>query len=170
MDMMYDDDDMQEDEGQEEEDEGGEVAIENEYDNAKGIVSCPFRLEFCTGLIEDDPDEAIKLFEKVVSMETEKGDWGFKALKKLTKLYFQKGKRPKVVEKFKQFMEYSKSAVTSNVSEKGLNAVLDYVGGGKDLSLTEELYNIALAALKKHNNEVNTHFFFYSLRNKILSF
>ncbi len=38
-------------------------------------------------MIEDDINEAIKGYEKVVTMEKEKGEWGFKSLKKLTKLY-----------------------------------------------------------------------------------
>jgi hypothetical protein len=51
-------------------------------------------------------------------------------------------------------MEYTKSAVSANYSEKGLNSVLDLVGGGKDLALTEELYTVALAALLQYKNEV----------------
>jgi len=50
-------------------------------------------------------------------------------------------------------MDYTKSAVTSNYSEKGINAILDVVSIGKDISLTEELFNIALAALKEQKNE-----------------
>jgi len=140
MDMMYDDEDMVENE----EGEGGgndmAVEIENEYYNAKG-------------LIEEDLEGAIKGYEKVVSLEEEKGEWGFKALKKLTKLYFQKGDRKKVTEKFKAFMDYTKNAVTSNYSEKGINSVLDAVSLGKDLSLIEELFNIALTELKAQKNE-----------------
>lgn len=140
MDMMYDDEELPDNE------EGGEgdgdvaVEIENEYYNAKG-------------LIDEDIDAAIKGYEKVVSMEPEKGEWGFKALKKLTKLYFQKGERKKVLEKFKAFMDYTKNAVTSNYSEKGINSVLDAVSLGKDLSLTEELFVIALNELKTQKNE-----------------
>jgi len=141
MDMMYDDD---EDANQEEEGEGeggGQVEIENEYYNAKGMI-------------EDDINEAIKGFEKVVSMENEKGEWGFKSLKKLTKLYHKVGNNKKVVDKFRQLMEYTKY-VTSNYSEKGINSVLDGIGiaAGKDLNIVEEVYNTCLAALKAANNE-----------------
>jgi COP9 signalosome complex subunit 2 len=42
-------------------------------------------------MIEDDVDAAIEGFENVVELEgKEKGEWGFKALKKLIKLYFKK--------------------------------------------------------------------------------
>jgi COP9 signalosome complex subunit 2 len=97
--------------------------------------------------------ESIKGFEKVVSLEKEKGEWGFKSLKKLIKLYNQVANAPKVVEKFKAFMEYTKSAVTSNYSEKGLNSVLDAIGTGKDINLIEQLYGIALATLRSQKNE-----------------
>ena len=103
-------------------------------------------------MIDEDLDEAISGFEKVLTMEKEKGEWGFKSLKKLTKLYHKKNNNKKVVEKFGQFMEYSKY-VTSNYSEKGLNSILDGIGGGKDLGLTEELYQICLNHLKTTNNE-----------------
>jgi len=142
MDMMYDDDeDMNQDDEGGEGEGGGQVEIENEYYNAKGMI-------------EDDINEAIKGYEKVVTMEKEKGEWGFKALKKLTKLYYKVGKPQKVIEKFKQLMEYTKY-VTSNYSEKGINSVLDDLGAsaGKDLSLVEEVYNVASTALKAAGNE-----------------
>jgi len=141
MDMMYDDEEVpdEEDAGGEGEGETG-VEIENEYYNAKGYI-------------EEDINQAIKGYEKVVSMETEKGEWGFKSLKKLTKLYFQQAQNKKVVEKFKALMDYTKNAVTSNYSEKGINSVLDAVSLGKDIGLTEELFNVALAALKEQKNE-----------------
>jgi len=131
---MYDDDQ------EEEEEEDDEPGIENEYYEAKAMI-------------EEDVDAAIEGFEKVVKMEEEKGEWGFKALKRLVKLYFGKDNRKKTIESFKKFMEYTKNAVSANPSEKGLNSVLDVVGAGKDLSLTEEAYNVALASLKKFNNE-----------------
>jgi COP9 signalosome complex subunit 2 len=135
MDMMYD-----EGEEMEEEEEEGEVEIQNEYYNAKS-------------LIEDDINEAILGFEKVVQLEKEKSEWGFKALKKLTKLYLQKGENKKVLESFKKLMTYTQSAVSSNYSEKGINSILDLVGSGKDLILIEELYNVALKTLQEYRNE-----------------
>eukprot|EP01116_Phalansterium_solitarium_P023947 TRINITY_DN8626_c0_g1_i1.p1 TRINITY_DN8626_c0_g1~~TRINITY_DN8626_c0_g1_i1.p1 ORF type:complete len:444 (-),score=75.61 TRINITY_DN8626_c0_g1_i1:111-1442(-) len=139
MDMMYDDEDYED--NQDDEEEGNEgVAIENEYYNSKG-------------LIEDDLDTAIEGYERVVDMDTNKGEWGFKALKKLVKLYFKKGNNKKVLQKFKQFMDCSKTAVTSNYAEKGLNAILDRISTGKDLQLTEDLYAIAIQALLEQKNE-----------------
>jgi len=39
---------------------------------------------------EDDIKGALEGLQKVLSMETEKGDWGFKALKQMVKLTFSK--------------------------------------------------------------------------------
>jgi len=104
-------------------------------------------------MIEEDIKEAISGFENVAKLEQKKGKWGFKALKKLTKLYLQTGEKQKVVEKFKQLMEYTKSAVTANYAEKGLDSVLDNVGMNKDVALAEELYSAALSALQAQKNE-----------------
>jgi hypothetical protein len=46
--------------------------------------------------MEDDISGAIEGFEEVVKMDTEKGEWAFKALKKLIQLYFQKSDLKKV--------------------------------------------------------------------------
>ena len=49
--------------------------LENQYYNAKTLK-------------EANPREAIADFEKVLELETEKGEWGFKALKQMIKLLF----------------------------------------------------------------------------------
>jgi len=142
-DIMYDEDENEEEEMQEEE-EGEGAEIENEFYNAKGSI-------------EDDVNEAIKGFEKVLTLEKgQKGEWGFKTLKNLTKLYFKMGNEKKVVEKFSAFMDYAKSAVSSNVSEKALNSILDTISNAKDmksLNLVELVYNTALNSLKIQGNE-----------------
>jgi len=68
MEMMYEDE-MEPEEEEPAEDENGEVDAENEYFNAKSSI-------------EDDIDGAIAGFENVVKIEKEKGEWGFKSLKK----------------------------------------------------------------------------------------
>jgi len=103
--------------------------------------------------LEDDLPAAIESFEQVVELDEEKSDWGFKALKKLIKLYVGQNNHKKAVDRFKKFMEYTKSAVSSNMSEKGLNSVLDVVSTNKNPTETEEMYSVALQALKKFNNE-----------------
>jgi len=45
-----------------------DVDLENQYYNSKALK-------------EDDPKSALESFEKVLELEQEKGEWGFKALK-----------------------------------------------------------------------------------------
>lgn len=79
---------------------------------------------------------------------------GFKALKKLCKLYFKENKSQKVVEKFKQLIEYGKTAVTNNIFEKGLNSIFDEVSAGTNVDLAEQLYNISIEWLAKNNERI----------------
>lgn len=54
-------------------------------------------------------------------------------------------------------MDYAKTAVTSNSSEKGLNSVLDFISTSKEnknLGLVEQVFTLALSALKDQGNEV----------------
>lgn len=44
------------------------------------------------GLLEQaELAAALKGFQEVIKMETEKGEWGFKAMKQIVKLHFQMG-------------------------------------------------------------------------------
>jgi len=146
-DMMYDDgdeyfDDDDEDQDQNDEESEG-VEIENQYYNSKG-------------LIEDSIPDAIKSYEKVIDLEDGvKGEWGFKALKKITKLNFQIEKYEVMLEKYKQFLTYTKSAVTSNYSEKGINSILDMISTNTklDLDLVQKVYDLTLKCLLDAKNE-----------------
>jgi COP9 signalosome complex subunit 2 len=80
---MSDDDDMGGDDGfeldYENTDEEPDADLENQYYNSKALK-------------EDDPLAAIESFKKVLTLEQkngEKGDWGFKALKQMMKIYFK---------------------------------------------------------------------------------
>ena len=53
-----------------------DVQLENQYYAAKGLKS------------DGDTTESLKAFLRVLELETEKGDWGFKALKQMVKLTF----------------------------------------------------------------------------------
>lgn len=51
--------------------------LENQYYNSKALK-------------EDSPKEALMSFQKVLDLEsTEKGEWGFKALKQMIKINFK---------------------------------------------------------------------------------
>ncbi|CDQ96330.1 unnamed protein product [Oncorhynchus mykiss] len=52
------------------------VDLENQYYNSKALK-------------EDDPKAALISFQKVLELEGEKGEWGFKALKQMIKMNFK---------------------------------------------------------------------------------
>jgi COP9 signalosome complex subunit 2 len=51
--------------------------LENQYYAAKALKS-----------EKDQQEQALQAFQRVLQLETEKGDWGFKALKQMMKLTF----------------------------------------------------------------------------------
>ncbi|OZJ05588.1 COP9 signalosome complex subunit 2 [Bifiguratus adelaidae] len=146
---MSDDDDfmMEEDEDQDydfdyEDDEQDEpdVNLENKYYNAKAKK-------------EDDPEGALEDFQSVVDTEEEKGDWGFKALKQMVKLSFQRNQYDKTMLYYKQLLTYIKSAVTRNYSEKSINNILDYISLSEDMQFMEQFYETTLDALTEAKND-----------------
>ena len=84
---------------------------------------------------------------------------GFKALKQSTKLLFLVLRRPNdALKTYSQLLAYTKSAVTRNYSEKTINGILDYVGGGKgglvEVDILEKFYQATKDALVEAKNEV----------------
>lgn len=59
---------------------------------------------------------------------------------------------------YTELLTYTKSAVTRNYSEKSINGILDYVGGGKggpvDVDTLEKFYQATKKALLEAKNEV----------------
>lgn len=53
-----------------------DVQLENQYYAAKGLKS------------DGDLKGALESFQRVIELETDKGDWGFKALKQMVKITF----------------------------------------------------------------------------------
>lgn len=53
-----------------------DVDLENQYYNSKALK-------------EEEPKAALQSFQKVLDLETEKGEWGFKALKQMIKINFK---------------------------------------------------------------------------------
>lgn len=126
-------------------DESGSADVENMYYKAKGKK-------------EDNPEAALKEFKAIVDQETEQGDWGFKALKQSTKLLFLTLHRPNdALQTYTQLLTYTKSAVTRNYSEKTINGILDYVGGGKggvvEVDVLEKFYQATKNALEEAKND-----------------
>lgn len=84
---------------------------------------------------------------------------GFKALKQSTKALFLQLRRPQeALKTYTELLTYTKSAVTRNYSEKTINGILDYVGGGKggpvDVDTLERFYQVTKKALKEAKNDV----------------
>jgi COP9 signalosome complex subunit 2 len=68
-------------------------------------------------------------------------------------------KRPQdALKTYTELLTYTKSAVTRNYSEKSINNILDYVGGGKsgpvDVDTLEKFYQATKKALVEAKNEV----------------
>lgn len=110
----------------------------------------------------DTPDTALESFQKIVSDEearSEQGEFGFKALKQMTKLTFRLGRYDEALAHYKTLLTYTKKAVTRNVAEKAINRVLDYVSAedGIGLDKMQEFYEVTMKALEEQKNEVRTH-------------
>uniref|UniRef100_A0A0N5AFY3 COP9 signalosome complex subunit 2 n=1 Tax=Syphacia muris TaxID=451379 RepID=A0A0N5AFY3_9BILA len=117
------------------------VDLENQYYTAKTLKD------------EKRIDEALQGFEKVLELETEKGEWGFKALKQMVKITFATGDYDSMIGYYKQLLTYIKNAVTKNYSEKSINAILDYISTSKQMDLLQTFYETTLEALKVAKNE-----------------
>ncbi|KXJ28781.1 COP9 signalosome complex subunit 2 [Exaiptasia diaphana] len=117
-----------------------DVDLENQYYNSKALK-------------EDDPKAALQNFQKVLDLEQEKGEWGFKALKQMIKINFKLGKHDEMMTRYKQLLTYIKSAVTRNHSEKSINSILDYISTSKQMELLQNFYETTLDALRDAKND-----------------
>lgn len=72
----------------------------------------------------------------------------------MVKLSFKINKYDVMLAKYKTFLTYIKSAVTSNYSEKGINAILELVSGNLDLDLVQQMYDVTFKAVLEAKNEV----------------
>ncbi|CAO1638313.1 unnamed protein product [Sympodiomycopsis kandeliae] len=143
MDDVADEDyDFDYEEDDDDNDVEADADIENLYYNAKGKK-------------QDDVESALSELRQVVEKETQKGDWGFKALKQQTKIYFHSGRHSEALETYTQLLSYTKSAVTRNYSEKSINNILDYVSNASNVPLEtmEKFYSITHHALEEAKNE-----------------
>uniref|UniRef100_A0A914ZGB5 PCI domain-containing protein n=2 Tax=Parascaris univalens TaxID=6257 RepID=A0A914ZGB5_PARUN len=118
-----------------------DVDLENQYYNAKALKA------------EKDFGGALQAFEKVLELEAEKGEWGFKALKQVIKITFSLGEYEAMLSYYRQLLSYIKTAVTKNYSEKSINAILDYISTSKQMDLLQKFYETTLDALRDAKNE-----------------
>uniref|UniRef100_A0A6V1ITC2 PCI domain-containing protein n=1 Tax=Heterosigma akashiwo TaxID=2829 RepID=A0A6V1ITC2_HETAK len=106
-------------------------------------------------LRQDKPQQAIELLQKVVDLETAKGDevkWRFKALAHLVALHFQLDQKDAAVAKYQELFKYL-GDVTRNECTDAVNAILDAVSAATDLAFLTKMYELTLAALKRAANE-----------------
>uniref|UniRef100_H2YYA9 COP9 signalosome complex subunit 2 n=1 Tax=Ciona savignyi TaxID=51511 RepID=H2YYA9_CIOSA len=117
-----------------------DVDLENQYYNSKSLK-------------EDDATLALESFQRVLDLEEQKGEWGFKALKQMAKINFKLGRYEEMMKRYKQLLAYIKSAVTRNYSEKSINSILDYISTSKQMDLLQHFYETTLEALKDAKND-----------------
>jgi len=118
-----------------------DTALENQYYAAKACKA------------DGNLKETLRILQEVVTSETEKGEWGFKALKQMTKINFCQEQYDVMLGHYKNLLAYIKSAVTKNYAEKSINSILDYVSTTKRNDLLLQFYQITLEGLKSAKNE-----------------
>ena len=107
----------------------------------------------------DKPDVALASFQKVIDKDIEAStqtDFGFKALKQMTKLTFRNSRYDEALSYYKRLLPYTKKGVTRNVAEKSINGILDYVSADAklDTAKMQEFYEVTMKALEDAKNEV----------------
>ena len=118
-----------------------DVDIENQYYNSKGHLE------------SDELSPALEGFLELLSMEEEPGEWGFKALKQIVKLYYRMDKREEMLHSYTKMLEYANtSAVTRNAAEKKINSTLEFIGHSTDHTLLHEFYSLTLQGLADAKN------------------
>uniref|UniRef100_A0A674NCI7 COP9 signalosome complex subunit 2 n=1 Tax=Takifugu rubripes TaxID=31033 RepID=A0A674NCI7_TAKRU len=97
------------------------VDLENQYYNSKALK-------------EDDPKAALSSFQKVLELEGEKGEWGFKALKQMIKINF-------------------KLCCHQELLRKPSESVYLFSSFFQKMDLLQEFYETTLEALKDAKND-----------------
>jgi COP9 signalosome complex subunit 2 len=72
----------------------------------------------------------------------------------MVKCHFRLGNHREMMERYRQMLEYVKSAVTRNYSEKVINSVLDVVSASDAPELLAEFYETTLRALEGTNERL----------------
>jgi len=167
---MSDDEMMWDDAGEDDGDDGGEEEeVEEDEDDApkkdgKGGKNQSYKWENiyfkAKDQLEDEPDAAIKKFEDIVKGESPQGEWSYKSLKRLVRLYQNKNNAAKVLEYYQQLLALSK-AVTENVLFKGINKCLDIVASS-NLDLINKAYDATLSSLKNSKSDT----FWFKIKHK----
>ncbi|KAL9716362.1 hypothetical protein Ac2012v2_000809 [Leucoagaricus gongylophorus] len=153
-----DDDDADYMQGSDDEDYGFDYSDNDDDENESRTIDIENMYYQAKSKKEDSPEDALSDFQTIVEQEQEKSDWGFKALKQSTKLLFLILRRPHdALKTYIRLLTYTKSVVTRNYSEKTINGILDYVGGGKggpvEVDILEQFYQATKNALVEGKND-----------------
>eukprot|EP01121_Diplochlamys_sp_Union-15-3_P018783 TRINITY_DN6910_c0_g1_i1.p1 TRINITY_DN6910_c0_g1~~TRINITY_DN6910_c0_g1_i1.p1 ORF type:complete len:460 (-),score=96.22 TRINITY_DN6910_c0_g1_i1:31-1380(-) len=116
------------------------VLVENKYFEAKDIA-------------ENDLKSGLKAFEEVLELEKDledsaKGNWGFKALKRIVKINYQLKNYEKTKETYEKLVTQYSDLLVEN--EKAMNNLLDFIANAP---IIKELFDFTLAVLNKKGNK-----------------
>jgi len=103
----------------------------------------------------DNPAAAIEKFERVVELETARGDeikWRFKALQNLVVLNQGLGRFQEMITRYCEMLSYIHVA-TRNECTDAINIILDSIANTNDPAVLSQMYEHTLVALKTANNE-----------------
>ena len=145
------------------EDDGYHYDSDNAEDDNNDDVGIEIENAYFEGedLMNSDPLQAIEKFERVIALETERGDTvtrRFQALKFLVILYFNLRRFDEMILKYNNMLAYM-SSVTGNDCADAINAILDTVSPATaaaavvNIEVLSKIYEITLVALKSANNE-----------------
>lgn len=119
----------------------GNPDLENQYYNSKQFK-------------EDDPEQALAGFAKVIELEAPPADWGFKAHKQTMKLRFRRAEFEQMLDSYAKLLVYIKTAVPRNYSEKSINNMMDLIATSHNVELFEKFFEMTMAALKEDRKEL----------------
>ena len=124
------------DDGDEPEQDDSKIAVENAFYEASDKK-------------DEDVEEAIRLYEDVVKLDTDmesKGEnveWRFKALQELVTLYFNTGNSEMMVRKYNDMLKDMHLA-TPNESTNAINNILETVGASNDDKVLAQVFEVTL--------------------------
>jgi len=101
------------------------------------------------------PEQALEQFQRVVTLETQKGTevvWRFKALQNMVILCARLGKLKDMATRYRELLSYM-DQVTRNDASEAINNVLDSASSTSELSKLETIYELTLDALKATANQ-----------------
>lgn len=96
---------------------------------------------------DNEYSAALESFETVIEKESPKGVWGLKSLSKMIRIYSKKNKPDKMLQYFKQLLEYL-PCVPSTDLELEVVSTLDFLASSLPAEGIIQFYELSMAALK----------------------